>query len=47
LVINNGGFGGTITLNQAFSKYDRLTISAITSATSGATTASWVAEIVA
>jgi hypothetical protein len=47
LVINNGTLNGTITLNQAFSKYDRLTISAITSATSGATTASWVAEIVA
>ena len=44
LVVNPGGFGGTIVLGQSVSQYDRLTISSVFSATSGSSTVRWCAE---
>jgi len=47
LVVNNGGFGGTITLGTSLTQYDRFTISSVFSATSGSSNVRWTAEFYA
>lgn len=47
IVVNNGGFGGVLTLAESFSQFDRLTISSVFSATSGSATVRWTAEFLA
>lgn len=47
LVVNNGAFGGTITLGTSFQQYDRLTISSVFSAASGSADVRWSAGFLA
>lgn len=44
LVVNNGGFGGTISLNVAVSEHDRVSVESVFSATSGSASARWTAR---
>jgi len=47
LTVNNGSFGGTITLNQSFSQHDRFDIKSVFSATSGNSNVRWSVEFLA
>lgn len=44
LVISNGSYGGSVSVNTSFSQYDRLTISSVFSATSGSATVRFTAN---